>query len=275
MPKRSTTAVQSPRADAHRAARDPGDRHFVTALARGLKVLSCFKSGEERLGNQELAQRCQLPKSTITRLTHTLTRLDYLHHIEESGRYRLGVAALALGGTTLARLDVKEVGRPLMQALANATSTLVSLGTRDDLAMLYIESCRSYSLVTLRLEIGSRIPLAPSAMGRAFLAGAEPALRQGLEERLRALDPLQWPRLQAGIDQAVAELAAHGCCSSLGDWHAEIHAIAVPLRTGQGLPPMVVNAACPASAGSAQHLLQQVRPRLIETVRTIEARLQQ
>lgn len=273
MPNRLTTAVRNARADATPAARDPQDRHFVTALARGLKVLSCFKSGEERLGNQELAQRCQLPKSTVTRLTHTLTRLDYLHHVEESGRYRLGVAALALGGTTLARLDVKEVSRPLMQALANETSTLVSLGTRDDLAMLYIENCRGYSLVTLRLEIGSRIPLASTAMGRAYLAGAEPALRQGLEERLRALDPLQWPRLQAGIDRAVADLAAHGCCSSFGDWHAEIHAIAVPLRTGQGLPPMVVNAACPATATSAETLTRLVQPRLIETVRAIEAQL--
>lgn len=273
MVNRSKTALQNSRSDAVDESDDAQDRHFVTALARGLKVLSCFKSGEERLGNQELAQRCALPKSTVTRLTHTLTRLDYLHHIQESGRYRLGVAALALGGTTLARLDVKEVSRPLMQTLANETSTLVSLGTRDDLAMLYIENCRGYSLVTLRLEIGSRIPLASTAMGRAYLAGAEPALRHGLEERLRALDPLQWPRLQAGIDRALAELAEIGCCTSFGDWHAEIHAIAVPLRTAQGLPPMAVNAACPATATSAELLMREVRPKLIETVKAIEERL--
>jgi len=33
------------------------DRLFVTALARGLEVLKCFKSGEERLGNQDIADR--------------------------------------------------------------------------------------------------------------------------------------------------------------------------------------------------------------------------
>ena len=64
------------------------DRHFVTALARGLEVLSCFRSGDKALGNQEIAQRCKLPKSTVSRLTSTLTKLGYLIQVEDSGKYR-------------------------------------------------------------------------------------------------------------------------------------------------------------------------------------------
>jgi hypothetical protein len=40
------------------------DRHFVTALSRGLDVLSCFRSGSRLLGNQDISERCRLPKST-------------------------------------------------------------------------------------------------------------------------------------------------------------------------------------------------------------------
>ena len=73
------------------AEHDPSeDRHFVTALARGLQVLSCFRASDKMLGNQELARRCGLPKSTISRLTYTLTKLGYLEHDPEVGRYRLG-----------------------------------------------------------------------------------------------------------------------------------------------------------------------------------------
>jgi hypothetical protein len=46
------------------------DRHFVTALARGLDLLSCFRAGENMLGNQDLAERSRLPKSTVSRLTY-------------------------------------------------------------------------------------------------------------------------------------------------------------------------------------------------------------
>ena len=30
------------------------DRHFVTALSRGLDVLACFRSGQKLLGNKEI-----------------------------------------------------------------------------------------------------------------------------------------------------------------------------------------------------------------------------
>ena len=79
------------------------DRHFVTALARGLELLSCFRSGEKMLGNQELADRAKLPKSTVSRLTYTLTKLGYLQYDDEVGKYRLGTASLALGSAMLSR----------------------------------------------------------------------------------------------------------------------------------------------------------------------------
>ncbi|MGJ7611076.1 MULTISPECIES: IclR family transcriptional regulator [unclassified Variovorax] len=245
------------------------DRHFVTALARGLQVLQCFASGEERLGNQELAERCGLPKSTVTRLTYTLTKLGFLHHVAESGRYRLGMATLTLGGTTLSRLDAKEVSRPLMQQLANDTGCLIALGMRDGMSMLYLETCRSDSIVTIRLNIGSRIPLATSAMGRAYLAGAKPGARRGLEERIRTLDVAGWPRIEQGIRQAVIDIEQYGCCSSFGDWRGEVNAIASPLRVGKGMPLMVLSAAGPRSM-APEAFMQDVRPQLLDTVRAIE-----
>src|SRR6267142_1311194 len=71
------------------------DRHFVTALARGLEVLASFRHGDRMLGNQELSKRCGLAKSTVSRLTHTLTSLGYLIYVEESAKYSLGTATLS------------------------------------------------------------------------------------------------------------------------------------------------------------------------------------
>ena len=246
------------------------DRHFVTALARGLQVLQCFKSGEERLGNQALAERCGLPKSTVTRLTYTLTKLGFLHHDADSGRYRLGMSTLTLGGTTLSRLDAKEVSLPLMQELAHSTGSLMALGMRDGMSMLYIETARSDSFVTIRLNIGSRLPIATTAMGRACLAAMKPGARKGLEDRIRALDPTGWPAIEKGIEQAREELAEFGCCSSFGEWRGEVNSIAVPMNVGRGMPLLVMSAAGPAQSMPAAHFMNQIRPRLIAAVREIE-----
>jgi DNA-binding IclR family transcriptional regulator len=59
-----------------------GDRKFVTALARGLEVLRACTPTEGLLGNGELVERTGLPKPTVSRLTHTLTKLGYLAYAE-------------------------------------------------------------------------------------------------------------------------------------------------------------------------------------------------
>lgn len=256
-----------------RAQTEGSDRQFVTALARGLEVLRCFRSGEERLGNQQLAERCGLPKSTVTRLTYTLTKMGYLHHDLTSGRYRLGMAALGIGGSTLARLEVKEKSRTVLQAVAQSTGLQLSLGVRDDLAMLYVDTFHGNSIVTLQLNVGSRIPIGTTAMGKACLAGMDEISRRNILARIRALDPVNWPKINAGIQQAVADLAEQGCCGSFGDWRAEVHGIGIPLCLGNALPDMVITAAGPAMTRSRESYMAEVRPLLIAAVQEIKQRL--
>src|ERR1700732_604789 len=145
------------------------DGHFVTALARGLEVLACFRHGDRMLGNQELSKRCGLAKSTVSRLTHTLTHLGYLIYVEESAKYSLGTATLSLGSAMLSRLDIRQLAHPLMQQLAEFGQCMVSLGSRDRLSMIYIDAVRGSAAVTLSLDSGARIQIPTSAMGRAYL----------------------------------------------------------------------------------------------------------
>lgn len=256
------------------AARKPKeDRHFVTALARGLEVLACFRTGEATLSNQELAVRCKLPKSTVSRLTMTLTKLGYLIHVQESGRYRLGTACLALGSALLTRLDVRKIARPMMQELANFSGASVSLGVRDKLSMIYVENCRSSAALTLTLDVGSRMPLAASAIGRAWLAAVSPEERQLALDQIRELDDLAWPGIEAGVNKALEDYRTLGVTCSFGDWNKEVNGIARAFDPGNGLPIMAVNVGGPSYNLSPDFLLQEVRPRLLAVVHEIEAAL--
>ena len=239
------------------------DRHFVTALARGLEVLACFRSGDRMLGNQELARRCKLPKSTVSRLTYTLTKLGYLEYVEDTGRYRLGSATLSLGSTMLARMDARQLARPLMQELADYSQAMVSLGTRDRLSMIYVENCRSPAALTLSLDVGSRIPLATTAMGRAYLAMCQDGERHDLMDRIRELDEVAWPRIRQGIEQAVQQYREFGVCASFGDWQKDVNAIAIAFRPAGSRSLMAINCGGPAFALSPDFLMNEVRPRLM------------
>lgn len=249
------------------------DRQFVTALARGLRILQAFASGEERLSNLEIAERCRLPKSTVTRLTYTLMQVGFLHHLPGSGRYRLGLATLALRRTIQERLDLHIATGTLLQDTANRTRTMVSLAIRDELSIVYIDSCRSQSsVVTLHLDIGSRLPLATTAAGRAFLVASSEKTRQTLMERMRRLDPHAFADLEPRVLKAADDYARHGCVVSFGEWREEINAIAIPMAMGEELPTIVANAAAPAWVVSPEVFMTEVRPQLIAMVRAIEGK---
>jgi DNA-binding IclR family transcriptional regulator len=250
------------------------DRHFVTALARGLEVLACFRHGDRMLGNQEFARRCGLAKSTVSRLTHTLTELGYLVYVEESAKYSLGTATLSLGSAMLSRLDIRKLAHPLMQQLAEFGQCMVSLGSRDRLSMIYIDAVRGSAAVTLSLDSGARIQIATSAMGRAYLTAVPDDERNDIMERVRELaDANRWHELQRGVARALRDIRELGVCCSFGEWQKDVNAIAVPVKPGGGLPPMAINCGAPAYMVSKEFLLERVRPRLIALANELETSL--
>jgi DNA-binding IclR family transcriptional regulator len=209
----------------------PGnDRKFVVALARGLEVLRVFTPSDGLLGNQEISTRTGLPKATVTRLTYTLTLLGYLSHIERLGKYQLAPAALALGYSTLANMRIRQIARPHMQALANYSGGSVALGSRDRLNLLYVEHCRAKSTVMLRLDVGARIPIATTAMGRALIAAVPEKEREFLMRHIAKREGKAWPKVRAGIERAVKDLAARGFTLSVGEWQRDVAAVGAVLQ---------------------------------------------
>ena len=210
-----------------------------------------------------MAERARLPKSTVSRLTYTLTKLGYLQYDDEVGKYRLGTASLALGSAMLSKLDIRQYARPAMQDLADFSHATVSLGMRDRLSMIYVENCRSQAALTLRLDVGARIPIATTAMGRAYLAVCSASERNDILERVRELDELKWPDIRDGVERAVEEYREVGVCTSFGEWQPDVNAIAVAFRPAHGSSILSVNCGGPSFKLSSEFLLEQVRPRLI------------
>jgi DNA-binding IclR family transcriptional regulator len=252
------------------ASRKNEERYFIMALARGLEVLSCFRSADKGLTNQQIAERCGLPKSTVTRFTYTLTRLGYLVQ-ESGGRYVLGTATLGLGAAMLARLDIRQLARPMMQELAEFSGTTVSIAVRDRLSMIYIEVCRSTAALALALQVGSRMPLAVSAIGRAYLVKASEQERQDILARYQELDEMAYEAVIAAIERGTRDYAQYGCTTSFGEWQKDVNGIAVGFYPIGGNQLMSINCGGPSSSVSEQFLLEEVRPRLIEIAARLES----
>lgn len=244
------------------------DRQFVTALARGLELLRCFVPGERHLGVTELARRTGIPKPSVSRLAGTLAKLGYLNFSESLGKYSLGSGVLSLGYAMLSNMDIRQIAKPFMQELAEYSRASVSIGIRDRLSMVYVETIRSSAPITLQRGVGARLALATTSMGRAYLAGLPETERNFLLDQIRLRDERAWPRIKAGIEEGLRDYAEHGFCLSMGDWDHEIFGAGVPFHGPDG-SLMAFNCGGPAFILSREKLENDIGPKLVSLVKRV------
>ncbi|MBI3711189.1 MAG: IclR family transcriptional regulator [Proteobacteria bacterium] len=249
------------------------DRRFVTALARGLDILRVFTPSDQWLANQEIAERTGLPKSTISRLTYTLTELGYLDYSDRLERYRLAPGVIALGYSMLFSLGIRKIARPFMEELAEQANATVSLGRRHRLSAVYIEHAPPTRPLMLPLDIGSWIPIGTTAMGRALLAAMSESERETVLRHLAKEDPARWPQLRRGIERAIEHYRVHGFTMSLGDWQSVVHAVGVPIMSPDGSGLFAFNCGGPSFQLPRDRLMRELGPRLVILARNVEAAL--
>lgn len=259
------------RDSAFEAGETAPDRQFVTALARGLEVLRAFRPGEADLSNQEIAERTGLSKPTVSRLTHTLLELGYMTQSRGSGRYQLGPGVLALGYAMIAGLEVRERARPLMEELAVTADVTVAIGERDLLSVVYLDCCRGRQTVALSLNVGSRLPLGTTAMGRAIMARLPEGEREYLLRALREREPDSFRKIERGVEQAMRDLDRQGFVTSFGDWRPDVNAIGVPVQSLNRERIFGLICGGPSFTASAEYLSEKVGPRLVKIAQDLGA----
>lgn len=250
------------------------DRNFVTALARGLDLLRCFKANEITLTNADFADRTGLPKATISRLTHTLCTLGYLVADTRTGTYRLGAGVLQLGFGVMAGMDIGERAEEEMTALRNGPNSYitVALGERHRFDVVYVAVQPSREDVSLSMRVGSRLPLFFSAIGRAILVGMSAEERDAIFAEADRLEPEEAEARRESYAKAAEEFAAHGYCSGYGEWRSDVNGIAVPLYSLGGARVYGLNVGGPSFHVKKRQLETVYAKRLIQAAEALSIR---
>ncbi len=247
------------------------DRKFVEALARGLDVLRAFSQQGGVLGNQDLAKLTGLPKPTISRMTYTLSQLGYLSYNSQLEKYQLDAGVLALGYAYTSNLHVRRIAKPIMETLAERVNLSVGLTIRERLSMLYVENCRGDDSQALRMEVGSSLPLATSAAGRAYLVGLPQDERDIVMKEIKErTDKERWKAIKKGVEAALIEYESTGFVTSLGDWDRAVNSVGVPLHLMDGRV-LALNCGGPTYLVSEQLAKDSLGPQLVHIARDIVA----
>lgn len=183
----------------------------------------------------ELSSALGLPKAGTQRLVRTLADLGFLQRLPGK-RYSLGVMALDLGHRYLATLNIPAVAEPFMQDLVKQTQETVNLAIRNGREVVYIARIAAAPrIVSINLEVGSRLPLHATALGKALLLDASP------DELTSALGPDPWqaytPATKTRVDTLMEDLEAAretGVILNDGELELGLRSIAAPIRDLSG-----------------------------------------
>lgn len=252
-----------------RPAGEAGENDVIQVVSRAFEVMRCFGGHDMRLGNLEIANRCRLPRSTVSRLTHTLTRMGQLVYLPQDQKYRLGPGAIAMSTAMMRGLRFRGLVRMLMDDLAEEFPGTVGFVAPDRFHMVYLECARGHDAIGLQSTTGSRIDMARTASGHAYTAALQPDVCAALLADMDREIPDDARLLRQKLEDNRRSLRENGYVISSGLWNSHIAGISVPLWSPHYRDYLVLTIGLMAAMYDEQRLRAEVAPRLLQLAQSV------
>lgn len=196
----------------------------LETVQRAVAVLRTLADSTADLGNNEIARRAGINPSTASRLLATLAEDDMVRRAPDTGRFRLGPRLVTLGNAALARVDMRQLGRPHLVALTEATGETATLSIPHGEATITVDFVQSPSSVRSVAEVGRPSVTHATAIGKVFLAysGTFPAGGLAAYTRHTITD-------MAALESEVAAIRDRGWAMAVGEREEDLNAIAAPV----------------------------------------------
>jgi DNA-binding IclR family transcriptional regulator len=241
-----------------------GEADVIQVVSRAFDVLRCFEGHETRLGNLEISNRCGLPRSTVSRLTHTLTRMGQLVYLPRDQKYRIGPSAVAMSTSMMKGLQLRNLIRLRLQEVAEQLPGTVGFVIPDRFHLVYLEFARAANALGLHETIGSRISMATTAAGHAYTAALDTDVGDALIVEMEREIPEIAKVLKPLLEGNRQHLREHGYVVACGLWSPHINGLAVPMWSPQYQTYVVTTIGLLSAMYDEGRLHREVAPRMLE-----------
>ena len=242
---------------------------YVRALDRGLAVVRAFDAAHPRRSLSEVARAVGLAPATARRLLHTLQALDYVG--TDGHVWWLRPRLLELGQAYLATTTVWDVVRERLTRLAGDVRETASAGVLEGDDVLYVVRVPYRRIMSMNVEVGTRIPGFASSMGRVLLAALEDDALESVLARadLRPITPHTVSSV-AALRDLVAEVREQGWCLMEQELEAGIQCVAAPVHDAGGRVVAAVTVSTHTTRVGPDELRDRLLPALLEAAADID-----
>jgi IclR family transcriptional regulator, pca regulon regulatory protein len=248
------------------------DPNYMTSLARGLEVMRGF-SREKRMSIAQLAQKTGIPRASVRRCLYTLAQLGYVG-TDDGRSYALRPKVLGLGHAYLSSTPLVIAAQPFLDRVSEAVNESCSLATLDGEDILYLARSVTSRIISVNLNVGSRLPAHCTSIGYVLLANLPDKDLDSFLERaeLKAYTErtITSPgKLREQLEQV--RLADYAIADRLME--IAVRSIAVPVRNAAGQVVAGINVIVEAGRVSLRDMRSLYLPHLQSAAAELGAQL--
>jgi len=245
------------------AAHETPQREIMGGFLKGLSVIEAFDRGREALTIAEIAKATGLDRATARRCLLTLQRVGYA---EMDGRqFRLTPRILRLGFAYLAATPLPRLVQPYLDRLSDSTQESCSVSVLDDTELVYVARASQRRVLSIGLNVGSRLPVYCTSMGRVLLASLPDAEARSILDRSerRKLTTHTITDLEALLE-ILRKIAEDGYATVDQELEIGLRSIAVPLRNSRGRVIAALNVGAQAARVGVDRMTSEFLPAMRE-----------
>ncbi len=203
----------------------------VPALYKCFAILELLSQTDDFPGNNEIARRLGLNKSTVSNTMHTLADLGVLE-IRSNGKFIFGPRFYILGNMARKRSELQLTAQPYLIQISRDTKLSTFLGIRSGNSSILIDKADSNLKIKLSSEIGMKMPPLAGAGIKAMLAQLSDREIDRIlaESDLKKFTPNSITR-KSQYKREIKNVRSEGIALDLEEYIEGLVAIAIPIRT--------------------------------------------
>lgn len=211
----------------------------VQSVDRALRLLKAVAASATPSSAQELAQRCEVNRSTAWRLLSTLEGHGLVERDPVTGRYVVGYAAFQLATAEDHDALARRL-RPLLERTAEATGEIVTLAIAKRFGLVYVDQADPPGPPSPDWS-GRQIPLHATSSGKVFLAWLPDDERAAvLPAALERFTPNSVVD-RAELDAELERVRRDGYATCVGEYESYSNGVSAAVFDGNHRPVAIVN----------------------------------
>ena len=208
----------------------------VQSIQRAFDILEVLATERDGMGVTQLGEKLDLHKSTVHRLLNTMMSLGYIDKKPITGVYCLGMKFVELASLYLGSVELKAEANYYIREYIDRIGLPIQMAILSDGEALYIEKVEQSNSIRIYAEIGRRVPIHCSSVGKALVFDySDEEIAEMYNDK-----PMEkfTEHTMTNIDDLIADINVareRGWSYNRGEFEADVKSVAAPIYDYRGV----------------------------------------